>query len=401
MKIHLLIICFIFFIPSVGHNQSWLQRADLPFTIQNSEGTSFAIGDKVYVVCGVVNNNYSNFCWEFNTTSNTWTQKTSLPVCPRRWPCSFAVGGNGYLFGGYDTCSGSQNDLWKYDPINDSWLQKASLPDSVRSGAIAWSINGKGYILCGAQSYGVTLNDCWQYDPILDSWIQKSSMPCTGRVFGTGFSIGSKGFAGLGTDYSQYLKDWWEYDSNSDTWAIKDSLPSGAMDISSFAIDSFGYVGPGDYPSVLGSTFFQFDQISGHWLQLANFPGSQYTSCYSVSCNGKGYVISGNSFTSCLKSTWEFTPLVGIEEYSENLCSVFPNPSNDAVNVLLNPNIISQGSFFIIEICDVTGKVVRKENKMKFNGSINIEKESMPSGIYFFSISNTEKVLGRGKIVFE
>lgn len=291
--------------------------------------------------------------------------------------------------------------LWEYDPIADFWIQKTSLPSSIRCGAISWVINGKGYVVSGAQSFGIILNDCWQYDPILDSWLQKSSMPCTGRVFGTGFSIGAKGYTGLGTDYSQYLKDWWEYNSISDTWTIKDSLPSIAVDISSFSIDSFGYVGPGNYTYILGSSFFQFNPVSGQWLQLANFSGAQYISCYSVSCNGKGYIISGNSYTACLKTTWEFTAPVGIQEYSENSFTAFPNPSNDFVNIELNQNLILQGSIFTIELCDVTGKIVRKGNKTTVNNSITIEKGNLMSGIYFFAIMDDEKVLARGKFVFD
>ncbi len=375
----------IFFIATISLSaQTWLQRADVPFNIQNSEGTSFAIGDKIYIVCGVINNNYSNFCWEFNTTTNIWSQKTSFPGCPRRWPSSFSIGGKGYFLGGEDTIAGTNNDLWEYDPVVDSWTQKTSLPSSIRCGAISWVINGKGYVVSGAQSFGIVLNDCWQYDPILDSWIQKSSMPCTGRTFGAGFSIGNKGYAGLGSDYSQNLKDWWEYNSISDSWTIKDSLPSIAVNIAAFSIDSFGYVGPGDYTYILGSSFFQFNHVSGQWLQLANFTGAQYFSPYSVTCNGKGYVISGSSFTTCQKTTWEFTAPVGIEEYSGNSCSVFPNPSSDKVRIKLDQNIISSGSGYSIELTDVTGKVVRLESGLKMTDSIELSKENLQSGIYFF-----------------
>lgn len=401
MRIRIFIVALLFIAIMQLPAQSWLQRADLPFNIHNSEGTSFAIGDKVYLVCGVVNNNYSNFCWEFNTTTNIWTQKTSFPGCPRRWPSSFSIGGKGYFLGGEDTISGTNNDLWEYDPIADFWIQKTSLPSSIRCGAISWVINGKGYVVSGAQSFGIILNDCWQYDPILDSWMQKTSMPCTGRVFGTGFSIGNNGYAGLGTDYSTYLRDWWEYDAINDNWAIKDSLNSDFVEGSSFSIGAYGYVGPLGLISTWPWSFFRFDPSNGSWSQLIDFTGAAYSNCYSASCQGKGYIISGNSFSLCEKQTWEFTAPVGIQEYAENSFTAFPNPSNDFVNIELNQNLILQGSIFTIELCDVPGKIVRKENKTTVNNSVTIEKGNLMSGIYFFTIMDDEKVLGHGKIVFK
>lgn len=380
--------------------QTWLQKSNLPFAIQNSEGTSFSIGDKVYIVGGVVNNNYSNFCWEYNTTTDSWTQKTSCPKCPPRWPSSFVVNGKGYCFGGYDTCVGSTNDLWEYDPVNDSWLQKSSLPDSVRAGAVGLSINNKGYIVGGAYAFGIILNDCWEYDPLLDFWLQKANMPCTGRVFGSGFTIGAKGYVGMGTTYSIELRDWWTFDPILDSWIITDSLPinGGSSEGSSFAIGNNGYFGPAHYSQISSSSFFRYDPSTFQWSQLANFPATQHTNCYCTSAQGKGYIISGNSFSACQNSTWEYTPPVGIEEFNTLSFTSFPNPASEFV--LIHSDSLVDGVRIDLTAFDVAGQIVRKEVMLSANNEFTFLRAGLKPGCYFLEISKESGTLGRIQISF-
>lgn len=384
---------------SVVHSQSWLQKANLPLTLANSEGTSFAIGDKVYVVCGAFSAAYSNFCWEYNTATDSWTQKSSYPGCPKRWPSSFVVNGKGYCFGGQDTIQGTTNDLWEYDPLNDSWIPKSSLPGSVRAGAVGFSINNKGYIVGGAQVFGVVLNDCWEYDPTIDSWTAKSSMPCTGRVFGSGFAINSKGYVGLGTTYSQNLRDWWEYDPVSDSWQIRDSLPNNCQSEggASFSIGIYGYIGPAPYAAVLPNSFFRFDPLTNQWTQLANFPGTQYRSCYTTSTQGKGYIISGNSSSGCTNTTWEFTPLVGIEEFNAHSFFVYPNPATDKIFVT-SENLSASG--FIVTTFDISGQLIRTENISSSHNGFSYSRNGLKPGYYFLEISDESGIIGRIKVSF-
>lgn len=125
-------------------------------------------------------------------------------------------------------------------------------------------------------------------------------------------------------------------------------------------------------------------------------PMGNYESFFYLDCfNLYGQTIYPDTITSC--------PLIvaGIEHHSEILFSIFPNPSKDFVKIQFNQNIISTTPNFTIELSDVTGKIIRTEDYPKVENSINIEKGNLPDGIYFFKISNSDKSLVRGKIIFE
>lgn len=384
---------------STSHSQTWIQKANVPFDVGNSEGACFSITDKVYIAFGVTNNEYSSYCWEYNTAADSWSQKATCPACPVRWPCSFVINGKGYCFGGYDTCVGGTNNLWEYNPVNDSWLQKSSLPDSVRSGAVGFSINNKGYVVGGAYVFGVVTNDCWEYDPTTDSWTSKASMPCTGRTFGSGFAINSKGYVGLGTTYSQNLKDWWEYDPSTDSWQIRDSLPGNSQvaEGSSFSIGNYGYVGPGPYDFINQYSFFRYDAINDQWTQMPNFPGTQFWNCYSTSALGKGYIISGADMNTCIETTWEFTPPVGIEEFNAHSFFVYPNPATDKIFVTgenLSAPEINVTTF------DISGQLIRTENISSSHNGFSYSRNGLKPGYYFLEISDESGIIGHIKVSF-
>ena len=49
-------------------------------------------------------------------------------------------------------------DFWEYDPSTNVWTQKADFGGGARSGAVGFSIGSKGYIGTGGA------NDFWEYD---------------------------------------------------------------------------------------------------------------------------------------------------------------------------------------------------------------------------------------------
>lgn len=385
-----------FLLSSTLFSQTWIQKSNLPLTLANSEGTSFAIGDDIYVVCGAFASAYSNFCWQYNSTSDQWVQKSSFPGCPRRWPNSFVINGKGYFFGGEDTIAGTNNDLWEYDPSTDSWLQKTSLPGTIRCGAVTFAINGKAYVVSGAQQFGIVLNDCWEYDPGNDSWTAKASMPCTGRVWGAGFSILGKGYVGLGSNYSSNLRDWWQYDPVGDTWAIRDSFLYPVEEAASFSIGNYGYVGPGPYNFTNPYFFFRYDPLSDQWNQLPNFPGTQYWICYSTASSTNGYVISGYDGTTCIETTWEFTPPVGIEEYNTHSISSFPNPASE--------EIIFSSSEFIgnlnIRVVNMIGQVEQAQVIHPVDNRFTLSRNALKPGYYFLEVADDQGKISRIKFAF-
>lgn len=62
------------------------------------------------------------------SAQNTWTPRASLPSPGRETAVAFAVGGKGYLLGGWNSPTQIFNDLWAFDPATNQWAQRADLP---------------------------------------------------------------------------------------------------------------------------------------------------------------------------------------------------------------------------------------------------------------------------------
>jgi len=85
--------------------------------------------------------------------------------------------------------------------------------------------------------------------------------------------------------------------------------------------------------------------------------------------------------------------LVGLNELTRSSLKVFPNPMVDHAMVLLDPSNFS-GSYNLL-LYNHIGKKVREESGA-FNGQVNIERNDLPSGIYFMElIGNTQTLVGK------
>jgi hypothetical protein len=82
---------------------------------------------------------------------------------------------------------------------------------------------------------------------------------------------------------------------------------------------------------------------------------------------------------------------------SKNHTSVYPNPFTVSTNIEIDPSLNIQS--IIIEILDVFGKRVAslqpKDHKFK------MQRENLPSGIYFYKITSEDKTIGTGKLIIE
>lgn len=229
---------------------TWTQLADFPGTGRRM-ASCYVYTYKVYLGLGAsyVSGAYSYFndLYEYNTLTNTWTQKANFTGTARRDAVSFVIGSKGYLGLGFKDNNIYFNDLWEYDPATDTWSQKANFPGAARAGAVCFAIGRTAYVGTGMSSVA-TLNDFWVYDQITDTWTQKASMPGAARRYATGFSLLDYGFIGTGWTGTQNCKDFWMYNSINDSWSQIADLPASARDGSiGFSAGNYGYVGLGIY----------------------------------------------------------------------------------------------------------------------------------------------------------
>ena len=196
---------------------SWTRKNDFPGH-ERYMAVAFVIGNKAYVGNGYykynpwTNSDFYNDFWEYDPSTDNWTQKTNVPEEGRSGSLAMEIGGKGYIGFGYSYSDTRKKDWWQYDATSDSWTRKADFPGESRVNAMGFSMNNKGYVGCGySLNHYSFFSDFYVYIPVTDSWVQKTNFPGTPRYGGIGFSIGNKGYMGMGAESNSYPQDLWQY----------------------------------------------------------------------------------------------------------------------------------------------------------------------------------------------
>ena len=212
---------------------TWMQKANFGGTSRGG-AVGFSIGSKGYVGTGSDVSGAKKDFWEYDQSTNTWTQRMQLSGNPRQSAIGFSINGKGYIGGGR-VLNGSVlapgADLWEYDPTTDTWTQKNNMGCGTRYGAASFSLGDRGYIGAGWMQSGVVMKDFWQYNPANDTWMKKADFMGTPREGAIGFGIGNKCYIGMGYD-SDDTKDLYEYDTTANTWTQKYSLSGSPQGVS-------------------------------------------------------------------------------------------------------------------------------------------------------------------------
>jgi N-acetylneuraminic acid mutarotase len=140
---------------------------------------AFVINDKGYVCAGIENNTACSDFFEYDPSSDTWSQKRSISnisdesfddnyTIIRNNAVAFVIDDKGYVATG--TNNGLKSDAWEYDPIEDLWIQRTNFEGSTRIGAVAFSTsdNKRGFVATGrngdnSNSY---FDDIWELKPL-------------------------------------------------------------------------------------------------------------------------------------------------------------------------------------------------------------------------------------------
>jgi N-acetylneuraminic acid mutarotase len=348
--------------PATG---AWTQKASISSGRYGS--FCFVIGNYGYIGCGY-STNYRSDCARYNAVTNTWSSIASLPAPEARYGAAgFSIGTKGFMSCGSKSANPSeQKDLWQYDTLTNVWIAKASLP--VAANACIWpagfAINGKGYVAGGVSSTVNIYNACFEYDTTGNSWIQKASMPLNtsmcaewvsgneaflvsglnaGANPGTAFIkfnpatntwttltapvaaarsrmcaavINGKLFIGAGVygDYnyfnvttgsSVFRRDTWLYNPATETWSAGDSLPVARANASSFTIDSNIYIAGGvDGSNNPQTDCWSYNPANGVWTQRANFTGPARMAGVGLTIANRGYYGFGVANTSNYMNDW-------------------------------------------------------------------------------------------------
>ncbi|HXP51339.1 MAG TPA: kelch repeat-containing protein, partial [Bacteroidia bacterium] len=209
-------------------------------------GTSFTIGHYGFIGCGFDGSAHYNDFYKWNQATNTWSAIANYPGAGYYFsPIGFSIEGKGYVgLGGNTPNGGGSNDLWQYDTTSNSWTQKASLPGTARYDAAWFVIGHKVYVIGGSAGGSPYLNDVWVYDAHTNAWKQLKNSPAPGIDGMAAFTIGNHGYVGGGGDGSGYTS-FWQYDTTNDSWTPIANYPGYTgigLDARAFVIGSKAYL---------------------------------------------------------------------------------------------------------------------------------------------------------------
>lgn len=383
----------------------------------------------------------------------TWIVKDSFPGTPRRMAAGLSLNGMGYLIGGNTALPATYvNDVWEYNPTTDSWTQKGNFPHNVATPAY-FTINNIGYVVGGTQSSGVYVSDNEAYNAGSDSWSPKASFPENGVSEAFQFVIKGTAYVGTGArNGSGVSNTMYAYNPGNDAWTQMANYPGPqGINMTGFALDSFGYAGIGQNGAgAFYNDFYRYNPSNNSWLQIAPYPGKQRCAPTCFVLNGKAYVGGGVTTVSSipynLGDFYEYDPATNIwaavpgfpgtpRQYATPLvlnnvayavggfnddgglfynlvcefgtCNqltailpigggttksgieIYPNPSTNDVNVKINDEVNGEVKF---EVVSIDGKLIKAgitmQNSFRFSGS------NLADGLYILTITDNKGLHG-------
>ncbi|MBI1938585.1 MAG: galactose oxidase [Ignavibacteriales bacterium] len=151
----------------------WTQKISLSGG-KRRDAVAFVIDGKAFICTGVDNGVYENDLLEYNPAANEWTKKRSIAdLSSGNYDddytsitginkAAFAVNGKGYVAAG--GTSSAETNVWEYDPSSDLWTQKTSLEATARVEAVGFAIGDCGYVTTGRNS-NYYFDDLWGFEP--------------------------------------------------------------------------------------------------------------------------------------------------------------------------------------------------------------------------------------------
>ena len=187
---------------------------------------------------------FMNDLWEYDRSTEAWTQKANFTGAPRREAVSFVIANKAYVGTG-NSATGFKKDFYTYDPSSNSWEQITDFAGTARRAAVAFSMENYGFI--GTGDDGTLCNDFWMYNPQTDLWIQKANFPGGARAGACGWAAFPVCYLGTGQDANYtYLNDLWEYNYFLNNWTQRAYLPGpGRKNAVAFYLDGWGFIGTG------------------------------------------------------------------------------------------------------------------------------------------------------------
>ncbi|MBY0425353.1 MAG: T9SS type A sorting domain-containing protein, partial [Cytophagales bacterium] len=361
----------------------WQSKASWPVSNQKVQA-SFVLGNKMYVL--YYNNTSNLLLWEWDQSTNVWTQKTTCPIRQSSLS-SFVTSSVTAMVGFGSVVNGSgTGNFYEYNQTTDSWTAKNNFPFKKYFAGRSFFAGGKNYMLFGSVSNIIdTLSDkLWEYNQINDSWISKAPFPDGGKSKAYVLGIGDKGYVSAGPT------SFWEYNTKTDTWKKLPNFPGITTDnIAFFSVGSRIYAG-GGYNSSIGysKNIYEYDIINEKWKLYGTVPldfstiGEVNPICNTI--NNTAYIGFANNryyLGTYYSNLFEFVPFKCDKYEVPNLFVVQPQCSNSTVDITNSFDDIASATGIISYWTDDRATIpLTSPTQINTSGTYYIKKTSSLSG---------------------
>ena len=385
MKLKTALFLFNFLVLHVMYAQDyWLQK-DTVNGAPKSAASSFVLENRAYLVAGTDDFEYKRKMYSYRADQDDWDNEVSLggdggDGLARVGATSFALtqGGQtkGYVALGQTQTIAFMNDLWEYDRTTEAWTQKANFTGAPRREAVSFVIANKAYVGTGNSGSGL-LADFFTYDPTTNSWAQISDFAGTARRAAVAFSMESYGFVGTGDD-GTLRNDFWMFNPQTDQWIQKANFPggprSGACGWAAFPVC---YLGTGeDAAHTFQNDLWEYNYFLNNWTQRANLPGPGRKNAVAFYLDGWGHIATGYNDGVFFDDLWAYSGTASIASIQTPEIAVKPNPTVDFLEFEM------QELGTIVQVYSAVGQEIKIDSWQQ-GSKVTIDTRSFIPGTYF------------------
>ncbi|MBK9249101.1 MAG: hypothetical protein IPM69_13550 [Ignavibacteria bacterium] len=167
---------------------SYTVKSTMPLATYGMAGA--VVANKIYVMSGIANNNYTNSTQVYDVAADTWANSTASTLSSI-YPTASAIGNDIYLLGGQST---SYFNTFLKGTVNGAtitWKKMTNVPVAI-SGAASGIADGNLFVAGGSNADGV-LASTYKYNVTANKWSSSFTMPIatyyTGNMVGDGTSL--------------------------------------------------------------------------------------------------------------------------------------------------------------------------------------------------------------------
>ncbi len=275
----------------------WEQRA--PFPLSATEVSAAAIGDQVYVVCGITPDNLrGNRLFVYDTVNDVWSERAPIPITLGADHCNFAAArGKLYLLGAIRIGRGFlTNRTYEYDPATDQWTEVGRM--DVPRGASGVAVVGDKIYVAGGEAAQESGTAFAAFDLNTHRWERLPNLPETrthlaaGAVNGKFYAIGGR-TGGI----NSVRGDVFEYDPATNLWTRKTPMPTPRGGVAAATVNGriivFGGEGPSGRPERTYEQVEEYDPATDTWRSLAPMPTPRHGFYGASTGDGRVFLPAG------------------------------------------------------------------------------------------------------------